>query len=119
VNAQLEGIQDIDGTYAFDILQSIKALRINRFFWNMRRPHFRELFAKDPEALMDREGLNEEEKTLVRARDWIGMIRYGVNFFVLEKFIRVVRLSNMDVYAAMRGETLEEFLRTRKVPDAR
>lgn len=119
MNPQLEGIDDIPGTYPFDIRQSIRALRLNRFFWRMRRPHFRELYLKDAEALMQREGLSEEERELVRRRDWIGMVRYGVNFFVLEKFVRVARLSNLEVYAAMRGETLEEFLKTRNVPDAR
>ena len=27
----------------------------------------------------------------MRRRDWLGLIRYGVNFFVLEKFARVVQ----------------------------
>jgi hypothetical protein len=31
----------------------------------------------------------------------------------------VVKLSNPDVYASMRGETLEQFLATRNVPGAR
>jgi hypothetical protein len=38
---------------------------------------------------------------------------------VLEKFARVLKMSNPEVYAAMRGETLEQFLRTRNVPGAR
>jgi protocatechuate 4,5-dioxygenase beta chain len=47
-----------------------------------------------------------------------GLIRYGANFFVLEKFARVLRMSNMQVYAIMRGESYEDFLKTRRVPDA-
>jgi hypothetical protein len=50
--------------------------------------------------------------------DWLGLIRYGVCFFVLEKFARVVRTTNLGMYASMRGETLEAFLKTRRVPDA-
>jgi protocatechuate 4,5-dioxygenase alpha chain len=42
-----------------------------------------------------------------------------VNFFVLEKFARVLRLTNLDVYASMRGESLEDFLKTRRVPEMR
>jgi len=56
---------------------------------------------------------------MIRRRDWLGLVRYGVNFFVLEKFARVVKLSNPDVYASMRGESLEQFLATRNVPGAR
>ena len=37
------------------------------------------------------------------------MIHYGVSFFMLEKLGAVVGVSNLHIYAAMRGETLEEF----------
>ena len=41
------------------------------------------------------------------------MIHYGVNFFMLEKLGAVVGTSNLHIYAAMRGESLEEFQKTR------
>jgi gallate dioxygenase len=41
------------------------------------------------------------------------MIHYGVIFFMLEKLAAVLGVSNLHVYAAMRGETVEEFLSTR------
>ena len=37
------------------------------------------------------------------------MIHYGVSFFMLEKLGAVVGVSNLHIYAAMRGETLDEF----------
>ena len=40
-------------------------------------------------------------------------IHYGVTFFVLEKLAAVVGVSNLHVYAAMRGQSLEEFQATR------
>jgi hypothetical protein len=119
MNPQLEGIEKIEGTYPFDLRKSIRALRINRFFWNLARPESRELFLSDPEEAFRRAGLSEEERELVRRRDWLGFVRYGVNFFVLEKFARVVRMSNLEVYAKMRGESFEDFMKTRRVPDAR
>ena len=60
----------------------------------------------------------EIERALVTGQDWLGLIRYGVSFFVLEKFARVVKMSNLAVYASMRGETLEDFLKTRRVPES-
>jgi hypothetical protein len=119
MNPQLDGIEAIEGTYPFDLRASVRALRLNRFFWSMTKPQSRELFRADAEAAFEQAGLTETERDLVRERDWLGLVRYGVNFFVLEKFARVVRLSNPDVYASMRGETLDEFLATRNVPDAR
>jgi protocatechuate 4,5-dioxygenase alpha chain len=118
VNPQLEGIDDIPGTYPFDVLRSVKSLRINRFFWNLARAEYRDLFIRDEEEAYVQANLNEEERALTRARDWLGLIRYGVNFFVLEKFARVLRMSNMQVYAIMRGESYEDFLKTRRVPEA-
>ena len=119
MNPQLEGLSDLAGTYPFDLRASHRTLKINRFFWNMIRADWRERFLAHPERTMADAGLTEGEKALVRARDWIGLVRHGVNFFVLEKFARVVRMTNLEVYAAMRGESLEAFMKTRRVPDAR
>ena len=46
---------------------------------------------------------------MVRSRDWRAMIQYGVSFFMLEKLGAVTGVSNLHIYAAMRGETLEDF----------
>ena len=47
------------------------------------------------------------------------MVRYGANFSVMEKFARVVRKTNLQVYAMMRGESFEDFMKTLRVPSAR
>jgi hypothetical protein len=119
MNPQLEGIEAIPGTYIFDLRVSNKTLKLNRFFWNMISRTWRDRFAADPEQLMTESGLNEREKALVRTQDWLGLIQYGANFFVLEKFARVAKKSNLEVYAIFRGESFEDFMKTRRVPDAR
>lgn len=50
---------------------------------------------------------------MIRRRDWRALMQYGAIFFVLEKFAAVVGVSNLHVYAAMRGQTLEDFQKTR------
>ena len=55
---------------------------------------------------------------MVRRRDWRALIQYGASFFVLEKLGAVVGVSNLHIYAAMRGETLEQFQATRNAPGA-
>ncbi len=119
MNPQLDGIEGIEGTYVFDLKTSYRTMRLNRFLWNMIGAAWRGRFDSDPEGLMTESGLSETEKELVRRRDWLGLIQHGANFFVLEKFARVSKKSNLEVYAEFRGETLEEFLATRRVPDAR
>ena len=71
------------------------------------------------EKAMSDAGLNDKEKQLIRNQDWIGLIRAGASFFVLEKFARVAGRTNLEVYAMMRGETFDEFMATRRVPECR
>ena len=119
MNPQLKGIENIEGTYAFDIRTCNRRLNINRFFWNMIKAEWRERYLQDPDALMTEAGLTDEEKTLIRNEDWLGLVQHGVNFFVLEKFARVVKKTNLEVYAMMRGQSFEDFMKTRRVPNAR
>ncbi len=119
MNPQLAGIESLPGTYVFDLARSAKALTLNRFLHGLTVPAQRDLFRDDPETAFERAGLSTEERALLRNRDWRGLIRYGASFFTLEKFARVSGVSNPEMVAAMRGETLEEFLKTRNVPGAR
>jgi gallate dioxygenase len=50
---------------------------------------------------------------MVRNRDWREMIHYGVIFFMLEKLGAVIGTSNLHIYAAMRGQSLADFQKTR------
>jgi gallate dioxygenase len=110
---QLKGVEQLEGTYPFTFARSLKGYRLNRFLHDLvNKPH-REKFLQDPEAAFEEAGLTEEERTLVRNRDWRGLIHYGVIFFMLEKLGAVVGVSNLHIYAAMRGETLEAFQKTR------
>lgn len=118
-NPQIDGLEAVPGTYVFDLRTCHRTLKFNRFFWNMIRQEAREAFWADEEAAMQAAGLAPEEKQLVRDRNWLGIVQYGVNFFVLEKWARVVKQPNLAVYASMRGETFEDFMRTRRVPDMR
>jgi gallate dioxygenase len=114
----LEGAEKLDGTYLFTLGRSVKGYRLNDFLHRLIEPDHRARFLADPEAAFEEAGLTEEERDLVRRRDWRGMIHYGVIFFMLEKLGAVVGVSNLHIYAAMRGQTLEEFQKTRNAPGA-
>jgi len=113
---ELEGAGQLMGTYPFTHARSHANLRINSFLHALVKPEHRSRFLNDFEALASEHGLSEEEKDLIRGRKWIEMIRRGVIFFVLEKMAAVLGVSNPQVYASFRGETLAQFLSTRKVP---
>lgn len=116
VGHELEGASSLPGTYPFTHARSQANLRLNAFLHALVEPAHRQRFVNDFEALASEHGLSDEEKALVRGRRWIEMVRRGVSFFVLEKLAAVLGVSNPAVYAAFRGETLEQFLATRKVP---
>jgi gallate dioxygenase len=103
--------------YIFDLERSSRGLRLNRFLHSLTRKEVRELFLRDPEAAI--KDLNSEEREMVRRLDWKAMQDYGASFFCLEKLARTKGVSNPEMVAAFRGETLETFLKTRRVPGAR
>ncbi len=116
--AQLAGAERLEGSYPFTIERSVGAYRLNHFLHALIAPDVRAAFLAAPEAEFERAGLSDVERDLVRRRDWRGMIHHGVIFFMLEKLGAVVGVSNLHIYAAMRGESLEEFQRTRNAPGA-
>jgi gallate dioxygenase len=110
---QLEGVERLAGTYPYTLERSAKAYRLNGFLHDLVNPAHREAFRRNADELMSTYDLTAEEADLVRRRDWRGLIHYGVIFFVLEKLAAVVGVSNLHVYAAMRGQSLEELQATR------
>ncbi|MGO4303307.1 gallate dioxygenase [Cupriavidus sp. RAF12] len=115
---QLRGIDALEGTYPFTLETSVRAYRINRYLHQLVQPAFRARFLADPEATYDEAGLTDDERQLITQRDWRGMIHYGVIFFLLEKLGAVSGVSNLHIYAAMRGQSLADFQKTRNAPGA-
>jgi gallate dioxygenase len=113
VNEQFAGIDTLKGSYPFTLERSVKAYRLNKFLHSLIDPAARATFRADEESALAGAGLTAGERDLVRRRDWRGLIHYGVSFFMLEKLGAVIGVSNLHIYAAMRGETLEEFQKTR------
>ena len=62
--------------------------------------------------------LTDEETAMIERRDSRALIQYGASFLLLEKLGAVRSVSNLHIYAALRGETLEVFLNTRNAPGA-
>jgi len=62
--------------------------------------------------------LTEEEKQLIRQRDFAGMIAAGMNIYFMLKIGSVTGNSLYRMGAQMRGEKYEDFLATRNMKDA-
>ena len=118
INHELAGLEQLEGSYPFTLDRSVKAYRLNKFLHNLIDPVWRAAFRSNPESLFASAQLTSAEADLVRRLDWRGLIHYGVSFFMLEKLGAVVGVSNLHIYAAMRGQSLEEFQQTRNAPGA-
>ena len=113
IHAQMDGIEELEGTYPVTIESSVRAYRLNDFLHRLIEPAHRQKFLKDPEASFAEFELTEEEQDMLRRRDWRAMIQYGVIFFMLEKLGAVIGTTNLHIYAAMKGMSLEDFQKTR------
>lgn len=118
IGHQLRGIEALEGTYPFTLETSVRAYRINRYLHQLIDPAFRQRFLADPVSTYEEAGLTAQERELITQRDWRGLIHYGVIFFLLEKLGAVVGVSNLHIYAAMRGQSLADFQQTRNAPGA-
>ena len=111
-------LKPIPDTSIFDLRASRRGYRLNKLCGSLCSPANREEFKRDEEAYMARFGLSEEEKKLIRVRDFAGMIDAGMNIYFMLKIGSVTGSSLYRMGAQMRGESYEEFLSTRNFKDA-
>ena len=81
-------------------------------------PAQRDAFKRDAEAFMTRFSLTEDEKNLIRKRDFKGLIEAGMNIYAMLKIGSATGNSLYRMGAQMRGESYEAFLATRNMKDA-
>lgn len=115
IDEQLKGVGELEGTYPFTLERAHSAWRLNAFLHKLTQPEHRRAFIEKPQALYAQYQLSPQECELLEARNWIGLIQYGVIFFSLEKMAAVLGMSNLDVYSQMRGQSLDEFQQSRNV----
>jgi protocatechuate 4,5-dioxygenase alpha subunit len=108
----------IPDTSIFDLRASRRGYRLNKMCGSLCSPANRQAFKEDEEAYMARFDLSEEEKNLIRKRDFAGMIQAGMNIYWMLKIGSVTGNSLYRMGAQMRGESYEDFLATRSFKDA-
>jgi protocatechuate 4,5-dioxygenase alpha subunit len=108
----------IPDTAIFDLRASQRGYRLNKLCGSLCDPKNRDAFKRDEEGYMARLHLSEEEKNLIRKRDFAGMIEAGMNIYFMLKIGSVTGNSLYKMGAQMRGESYEQFLSTRRLKDA-
>lgn len=79
-----------------------RGIRLNKAAYSLKDEHQRELFKSDEEAWMDQFGLTDEEKDLMRRRDWIGLWRSGMTIYVMVKLSGVTGTPLPEIGKQMR-----------------
>ena len=86
----------------FDEGKARRGIRLNKAAYSLKDEHQRELFARDEEAWMAQFGLTDEERDLLRRRDWIGLWRGGMSIYVMVKLSGVTGTALPEIGRQMR-----------------
>ncbi len=86
----------------FDEDTARRGIRLNKAAYSLKDEHQRRLFAEDEERWMDQFELTEEERELVRRRDWIGLWRAGMSIYVMVKLSGVTDTPLPEIGRQMR-----------------
>src|SRR3954468_14517499 len=81
---------------------AMRGIRLNKAAYSLKDEHQRELFARDEDAWMDQFGLTDEERDLMRRRDWIGLWRSGMTIYVMVKLSGVTGTPLPEIGKQMR-----------------
>jgi hypothetical protein len=79
-----------------------RGIRLNKAAYSLKHPEQRELFERDEDAWMEQFGLTDEEKDLMRRRDWIGLWRAGMTIYVMVKLSGVTGTPLPEIGKQMR-----------------
>lgn len=111
-------VRALPDTTIFDLRKSAQGYRLNKLCGSLCDPKNRDAFRQDEEGYMARFSLTDDEKDLIRRRDFAGMIEAGMNIYFMLKVGSVTGNSLYRMGAQMRGESYQAFLATRNFKDA-
>ena len=86
----------------FDEVNATRGIRLNKAAYSLKHAEQRELFARDEEAWMEQFGMTDDEKDLMRRRDWIGLWRNGMTIYVMVKLSGVTGTPLPEIGKQMR-----------------
>lgn len=99
---------DPPGTYIYDGPTSTRGYNLTKFGLSLRNPDNRKAFLADEAGYMAGFGLSDEEITLVRARDWTGLIKAGGHLQSMLKVAATVGENLWHIGAHNAGMSAEE-----------
>jgi protocatechuate 4,5-dioxygenase, alpha chain len=99
----------IPGTYIFDGQAAMKGYALNKMCYSFNKAENRAAFVRDEDAYCAKYGITDEQRTAIRAREVLTLIRSGGCIYYLAKFAGIFGLNVQDVGAQQTGMTVEAF----------
>jgi protocatechuate 4,5-dioxygenase alpha chain len=86
----------------FDEETSRAGLALNKAAYSLKHEEQRALFERDLEAWMAQFDLTEQERELIRRREWIDLWRHGMSIYTMIKLIGVTGTPLVEIGKQMR-----------------
>jgi protocatechuate 4,5-dioxygenase alpha chain len=101
--------ETIPGTFVFDGRLALMGYALNKMCFSFNQAANREAYARDEDAYCDRFGISFEQRSALKRRDVLDLLRAGGNIYYLAKWAGVFGLTVQQLGAQQRGVSLEEF----------
>ncbi|HJP68709.1 MAG TPA: hypothetical protein VJ846_07390 [Sphingomicrobium sp.] len=102
---------DLQSMLVYDCRAAHRGRRLNAAFLALRDEVARAEFRQNRIAFYDRFHLNSEERSLIDAGDWDGLMRAGLSVYALGKARSVIEKDLLDIGAEIRGIDKVEFVK--------
>jgi hypothetical protein len=90
---------------------AVNVYEISRLLYDLRQPANREACRANPQAFYRRYAIGEDGLRLLAGPDWQELVDAGVSIYLLTKLAATLGVSLIEVGAAMRGMSKEQFER--------
>lgn len=102
---------DLESMLVYDCRAAHRGRRLNAAFLALRDEAARAEFRRNKVAFYDRFQLSPEERSLIDAGDWDGLMRAGLSVYALGKARTVIEKDLLDIGAEIRGIEKAEFVK--------
>jgi protocatechuate 4,5-dioxygenase alpha subunit len=83
--------------------------QLSRSLYDLREPDKRKAFLADANGYSRQYSMTEEERQLLVTHDWRGLAEAGISIYLLTKLAATLKVDFLEMEAAMRGLSKQEF----------
>jgi len=89
--------------------KTTRSYALSRALYDLREPDKRQTFVTDANAYSQQYLMTDEERQLLLTHNWRGLAEHGISIYLLTKLSATLKVDFLEMEAAMRGWTRQEF----------